>query len=102
MWKSIIAICVGASAGALLRWLLGSRLNGYFPAIPLGTLTGNFVGAYVNRPSRRHDHRRMGAFLSAAAPFFEGGSNMDGLFLRFYFQESQKCRNGVAWEWLLQ
>jgi uncharacterized protein len=27
---------------------------------------------------------------------------MDGLFLRFYFQESQKCRHGVAWEWLLQ
>ena len=27
---------------------------------------------------------------------------MDGLFLRFYFQEGQRCRNGVAWEWLLQ
>lgn len=27
---------------------------------------------------------------------------MDGLFLRFYFQESQKCRHGVAWEWLLK
>ena len=27
---------------------------------------------------------------------------MDGLFLRFYFQESQKCRGGVAWEWLLK
>ena len=27
---------------------------------------------------------------------------MDGLFLRFYFQESQKCRDGVAWEWLLK
>ena len=27
---------------------------------------------------------------------------MDGLFLRFYFQESQQCRDGVAWEWLLK
>ena len=27
---------------------------------------------------------------------------MNGLFLRFYFQESQKCRGGVAWEWLLK
>jgi PII-like signaling protein len=32
----------------------------------------------------------------------EGALNMDGLFLRFYFQESQKCRDGVAWEWLLK
>jgi PII-like signaling protein len=27
---------------------------------------------------------------------------MDGLFLRFYFQESQHCRDGVAWEWLMK
>jgi PII-like signaling protein len=27
---------------------------------------------------------------------------MNGFFLRFYFQESQKCRHGVAWEWLLK
>ena len=27
---------------------------------------------------------------------------MDGLFLRFYFQESQKCPGGVAWGWLLK
>jgi PII-like signaling protein len=27
---------------------------------------------------------------------------MDGMFLRFYFQEAQKCRSGVAWEWLLK
>lgn len=47
MWKSIIAICAGASIGALLRWLLGSRLNGYFPDVPLGTLAANFIGAYV-------------------------------------------------------
>jgi PII-like signaling protein len=32
----------------------------------------------------------------------EGALNMDGLFLRFYFQESQRCRDGVAWEWLLK
>src|ERR1700687_4796504 len=27
---------------------------------------------------------------------------MNGMFLRFYFQEAQKCRSGVAWEWLLK
>jgi CrcB protein len=47
MWKSILAICVGASGGALLRWVLGARLNHLFPTIPLGTLAANLVGAYV-------------------------------------------------------
>jgi fluoride exporter len=47
MWKSIVVICVGASCGALLRWWFGTRLNAIFPAVPLGTLTANLVGAYV-------------------------------------------------------
>ena len=47
MWKSIIAICVGASAGALLRWWLGDRLNAIFPLLPPGTLAANIIGAYV-------------------------------------------------------
>lgn len=47
MWKSIVAIGLGAALGALLRWQLGSRLNNVFPTIPPGTLTANLVGAYV-------------------------------------------------------
>jgi CrcB protein len=47
MWKSIVAICVGASLGALLRWWLGTRLNSYFPAIPPGTLVANLIGGYI-------------------------------------------------------
>lgn len=47
MWKSVIAICVGASAGALLRWWFGAQLNGLFPSIPPGTLVANLVGGYV-------------------------------------------------------
>lgn len=47
MWKSIAAVCVGASCGALLRWWLGARLNAFFPAIPPGTLAANLIGAYV-------------------------------------------------------
>ncbi len=45
--KSIIAISVGASLGAVLRWALGARLNGLFPALPPGTLVANLVGGYV-------------------------------------------------------
>ena len=47
MWKSIAAISVGASLGALLRWWLGLVLNPHFPAIPPGTLAANLIGAYV-------------------------------------------------------
>ena len=47
MWKSIVAIGLGAALGALLRWQLGSRLNSVFPTIPPGTLTANLIGAYV-------------------------------------------------------
>ena len=47
MWKSILAIAVGAAFGALLRWQLGIRLNAVFPTIPPGTLVANLIGAYV-------------------------------------------------------
>ncbi|MGO4396309.1 fluoride efflux transporter CrcB [Variovorax sp. M-6] len=44
---SILAICVGASLGALLRWLLSSRLNSMLPSLPPGTLVANLVGGYL-------------------------------------------------------
>jgi CrcB protein len=47
MLKSILAICVGASLGAMLRWWLGLVLNGLFPTIPPGTLAANLVGGYL-------------------------------------------------------
>jgi CrcB protein len=57
MWKSIIVISVGASAGALLRWWLGNRLNAIFPLLPPGTLAANIIGGYV---------------IGAAVAFFAG------------------------------
>jgi len=47
LWKSILAICIGASLGALLRWALSAQLNNLFPNIPPGTLAANLIGAYV-------------------------------------------------------
>lgn len=47
MLKSIIAISVGASLGALLRWWFGLALNSYFPTIPPGTLVSNLIGGYI-------------------------------------------------------
>ena len=47
MWKSIIAVAIGAALGALLRWQLGARLNSMFPTIPPGTLAANMIGAYI-------------------------------------------------------
>ena len=47
MLLSISSICAGASAGALLRWLLGTWLNHLWPSVPLGTLAANVVGGYL-------------------------------------------------------
>jgi CrcB protein len=48
---SVLAICIGACAGALARWQLGVWLN---PAaavagtnLPLGTLAANLMGGYL-------------------------------------------------------
>jgi CrcB protein len=45
--RSIVAISVGASLGALLRWWFGLALNGLFPTLPPGTLAANLVGGYL-------------------------------------------------------
>ncbi|NNU42097.1 fluoride efflux transporter CrcB [Ramlibacter montanisoli] len=47
MLASVAAISLGASLGALLRWLLALRLNPLLPALPLGTLAANLVGGYA-------------------------------------------------------
>jgi fluoride exporter len=41
------AVGTGAAIGAWLRWWLGARLNAFFPAIPLGTLTANLLGGLL-------------------------------------------------------
>jgi CrcB protein len=43
---SVVAICIGASLGALMRWGLGLWLS---PGalIPWGTLTANLLGGYL-------------------------------------------------------
>lgn len=47
MLLPIVAISVGASLGALLRWVLGTQLNALFPSLPPGTLTANLLGGYL-------------------------------------------------------
>lgn len=47
MLHSILAISIGASLGAILRWGLGLSLNALFPAIPPGTLVANLMGGYL-------------------------------------------------------
>jgi CrcB protein len=47
MWKTVVAISVGASLGALLRWWLSVTLNAVFPQIPPGTLAANLIGGYL-------------------------------------------------------
>ena len=47
MIASLLAICVGASAGAVLRWGLGLALNALWAPMPLGTLVANLTGGYL-------------------------------------------------------
>ena len=47
MINAILAICLGAALGALLRWQLGLKLNEYFPTLPPGTFVANLVGGYI-------------------------------------------------------
>ena len=47
MWIPAFAISLGAAAGALLRWQLGTKLNSLFPALPPGTLAANIIGGYI-------------------------------------------------------
>jgi CrcB protein len=53
---TILAICIGASAGALARWQLGIWLNPINPSgmsfggsltLPWGTLAANLIGGYL-------------------------------------------------------
>lgn len=49
--QAILAICVGASAGALARWQLGLWLSSAASAnatsVALGTLAANWIGGYL-------------------------------------------------------
>ncbi len=47
MISSIIVISIGASLGAISRWLLGLSLNSLFPTLPMGTLIANLLGGYL-------------------------------------------------------
>ncbi|MBK7003557.1 MAG: fluoride efflux transporter CrcB [Rhodoferax sp.] len=47
MLKALLAISLGSALGAVLRWMLGTRLNNLFPAIPPGTLAANLIGGYI-------------------------------------------------------
>lgn len=44
---AVAAICLGACAGALLRWQLGLWLNHAGAWLPWGTLAANLVGGYL-------------------------------------------------------
>ncbi len=44
---SVLAICIGASLGALARWQLGLWLSTPGSLLPWGTLAANLVGGYL-------------------------------------------------------
>ena len=47
MWWNVAAVGVGASAGALLRWGLGSLFAKTLPWLVVGTLAANWLGGLL-------------------------------------------------------
>ncbi|MDR0362082.1 MAG: fluoride efflux transporter CrcB [Planctomycetota bacterium] len=47
MYRSILAVCAGACAGALSRWGLALALNSLHRHMPLGTLAVNVLGGFA-------------------------------------------------------
>lgn len=47
MLYPVLAISIGASFGAVSRWLLALWLNTTFPALQYGTLVANLAGGYL-------------------------------------------------------
>jgi fluoride exporter len=47
MWQAIAAISMGASLGAVLRWLLSINFNTAQPSLQPGTLIANLLGGYL-------------------------------------------------------
>ena len=47
MWWNVAAVGVGASAGALLRWGLGSVFAKTLPWLVVGTLAANWLGGLL-------------------------------------------------------
>ncbi len=44
---TVLSICLGACAGALLRWQLGLWFNTSAALLPWGTLAANLIGGYL-------------------------------------------------------
>ena len=47
MLNSILAISLGASLGAIMRWVLGLVLDSMSVAIAMGTLVANLIGGFL-------------------------------------------------------
>lgn len=46
-WAQVFAVAIGATIGALARWLAGLWLNAHWAGFPLGTLLVNCVGGLL-------------------------------------------------------
>jgi CrcB protein len=47
MWNSLIAISLGASLGAILRWAFSLLLDSFYQAMSLGIIASNLLGGYL-------------------------------------------------------
>ena len=47
LWPGFVAVGIGATLGAWLRWWLANRFNAATPGLPAGTLIANLAGGFL-------------------------------------------------------
>ncbi len=45
--SQLLAVIIGGATGCVIRWVLGVKLNSFFPSLPPGTLMVNLLGAFI-------------------------------------------------------
>ena len=77
----VLAICVGACAGALARWQLALSFNGA-GWLPWGTLAANWIGAYA---------------VGLAVVFFQSAAKFKARYSTLGFNDGANLDEGDMW-----
>lgn len=93
LWQGFVAVGIGASLGAWLRWWLANWFNPTTPSLPAGTLIANLAGGFLIGMAMQYFSTRSGlppevrlfcvtGFLGALTTFSTFSAEAVGLLSR--------------------
>ena len=93
LWQGFVAVGIGATLGAWLRWWLANWCNPATPSLPAGTLIANLVGGFLIGMAMQYFSTRSGlppevrlfcvtGFLGALTTFSTFSAEAVGLLSR--------------------